>query len=197
MGGSGTWTRRGGGRGGGLRLGGRLECADLVGAQARIVLCTGTLECLQPGPDAVGGTGCQMAHHAVDQTVQRIAALAELKPVKVTDVEGLVALAREIAADLVVVGPESALEVGLADRLAEIGIPCFGGSQRAFCAAVPNTTTGFNPKMFMCSADAPENPAPDSEIVCIINEASVMPSPAPPYSWGMAIPSQPSRAKAA
>jgi phosphoribosylamine--glycine ligase len=60
-----------------------------------------------------------------------IAALAELKPVKVTDVEGLVALAREIAADLVVVGPESALEVGLADRLAEIGIPCFGGSQRA------------------------------------------------------------------
>jgi len=60
-----------------------------------------------------------------------IAALAELKPVKVTDVEGLVALAREIAAVLVVVGPESALEVGLADRLAELGIPCFGGSQRA------------------------------------------------------------------
>lgn len=60
-----------------------------------------------------------------------IAALAELRAVKVTDVEGLVALAREIAADLVVVGPESALEVGLADRLAEVGIPCFGGSQRA------------------------------------------------------------------
>jgi phosphoribosylamine--glycine ligase len=51
--------------------------------------------------------------------------------VKVTDVEGLVALAQEIAADLVVVGPESALEVGLADRLAELNIPCFGGSQRA------------------------------------------------------------------
>jgi phosphoribosylamine--glycine ligase len=60
-----------------------------------------------------------------------IAAVAELKPVKVTDVEGLVALAQEIAADLVVVGPESALEVGLADRLAELNIPCFGGSQRA------------------------------------------------------------------
>jgi phosphoribosylamine--glycine ligase len=60
-----------------------------------------------------------------------IAAVAELAPVKATDADGLVALAKEIGADLVVVGPESALEVGLADKLAEIGIPCFGGSQRA------------------------------------------------------------------
>jgi phosphoribosylamine--glycine ligase len=60
-----------------------------------------------------------------------IAQVAELKPVKVTDLTGLVALAREIAADLVVVGPESALEVGLADELAKAGIPCFGGSALA------------------------------------------------------------------
>jgi phosphoribosylamine--glycine ligase len=60
-----------------------------------------------------------------------IGAVAELRAVKATDVEGLVALAREIAADLVVVGPESALEVGLADRLAELKIPCFGGSAQA------------------------------------------------------------------
>jgi phosphoribosylamine---glycine ligase len=60
-----------------------------------------------------------------------IEAVAELRAVKVTDADGLVALAREIGADLVVVGPESALEVGLADKLAEVGIPCFGGSQRA------------------------------------------------------------------
>jgi len=60
-----------------------------------------------------------------------MAAVAELRAVKVLDVEGVVALAQEIAADLVVVGPESALEVGLADRLAQVGIPCFGGSQRA------------------------------------------------------------------
>jgi hypothetical protein len=45
---------------------------------------------------------------------------------------------------------------------------------------VPNTTTGFRPKMFMCTAEAPENPAPDSAIACIITAASVMPRPAPP-----------------
>jgi phosphoribosylamine--glycine ligase len=57
--------------------------------------------------------------------------LGELRPVKPTDVEGLVALAREIGADLVVVGPEAALEAGLADRLAQLGIPCFGASKKA------------------------------------------------------------------
>lgn len=60
-----------------------------------------------------------------------IGKVAELRNVKATDADGLVVLAQEIGADLVVVGPESALEVGLADKLAEVGIPCFGGSQRA------------------------------------------------------------------
>jgi len=61
-----------------------------------------------------------------------IARHAELRPdLKVTDADGLTALAREMKADLVVVGPESALEVGLADRLAAAGIPCFGPSARA------------------------------------------------------------------
>ncbi len=57
--------------------------------------------------------------------------LCETRPVAATDVEGLVALAREIAANLVVVGPESALERGLANALALAGIPCFGPSQAA------------------------------------------------------------------
>ena len=57
--------------------------------------------------------------------------LGERRPVKANDVEGLVALAREVAADLVVVGPEAALEKGVADRLGEAGIPCFGPTAAA------------------------------------------------------------------
>jgi phosphoribosylamine--glycine ligase len=57
--------------------------------------------------------------------------VCETRPVKVTDVDGLIALAREMAADLVVVGPEAALEVGIADRLAELDIPCFGPTAAA------------------------------------------------------------------
>lgn len=60
-----------------------------------------------------------------------IADLCETRPVKVTDVEALVALAKEIAADLVVIGPEAALEVGLADALTVAGIPCFGPTKAA------------------------------------------------------------------
>jgi phosphoribosylamine--glycine ligase len=57
--------------------------------------------------------------------------LGELRTLLVTDVPGLTALAREIAADLVVVGPESALEAGLADALAAEGIACFGPTKAA------------------------------------------------------------------
>jgi phosphoribosylamine--glycine ligase len=55
-----------------------------------------------------------------------MAALGELRAVKPTDVPALVALAQEIAADLVVIGPEVAVEAGLADALAVAAIPCFG-----------------------------------------------------------------------
>ena len=60
-----------------------------------------------------------------------IADLCETRAVKADDVAGLLGLAREIAADLVVVGPEVALEAGLADALAEVGIACFGPSRSA------------------------------------------------------------------
>jgi phosphoribosylamine--glycine ligase len=71
--------------------------------------------------------------------------LGELRPVKATDAEGLTALAREIRADLVVVGPETALEQGLADRLAASGIPCFGPTAKA---AQLETSKAFS-KAFM------------------------------------------------
>jgi len=61
-----------------------------------------------------------------------MAGLGELRPaVKATDVDALIMIVREMRADLVVVGPESALEVGIADRLAQLGVPCFGPSARA------------------------------------------------------------------
>ena len=60
-----------------------------------------------------------------------MSALGECRPIKATDVAGQVALAREIGAGLVVVGPESALAEGIADALAAAGIPCFGPLQTA------------------------------------------------------------------
>ncbi|HZC15551.1 MAG TPA: phosphoribosylamine--glycine ligase, partial [Caulobacteraceae bacterium] len=57
--------------------------------------------------------------------------LGERRLIKATDAVGLTALAREIRADLVVIGPESAVEVGLADALAEAAIPCFGPTAAA------------------------------------------------------------------
>ncbi len=79
-------------------------------------------------------------------------ALGELHPdVKATDVAGLVALAREIEADLVVVGPEAALAEGLADQLARLNIPCFGPSAKA---AQLETSKAFS-KAFLARHNIP------------------------------------------
>ncbi len=56
---------------------------------------------------------------------------ADCFAVAATDIDGQVALAREQRADLVVVGPEDPLAAGLADRLAQAGIPVFGPSAAA------------------------------------------------------------------
>ena len=60
-----------------------------------------------------------------------IAAVCETRAVPASDTAGLVALAREIGADLVVVGPEAPLAAGIADALAEAGIACFGPTRAA------------------------------------------------------------------
>jgi phosphoribosylamine--glycine ligase len=55
-----------------------------------------------------------------------IEAVAECVAVKVTDLDGLCALAHERAVDLVLVGPEGPLVAGLADRLRAVDIATFG-----------------------------------------------------------------------
>jgi phosphoribosylamine--glycine ligase len=60
-----------------------------------------------------------------------MAAICETRDLKATEVARLVELAREIAADLVVIGPEVAIEAGLADALEAAGVPCFGPSAAA------------------------------------------------------------------
>jgi len=51
--------------------------------------------------------------------------------VKASDIDGLVTAARELRADLVIIGPEDPLSKGLADRLSVEGIAAFGPTQAA------------------------------------------------------------------
>lgn len=60
-----------------------------------------------------------------------MAQCCEVRKVGVTDVPALVDLAREIAADLVVIGPEAAVAAGLADAMLAAGFPCFGPTAAA------------------------------------------------------------------
>ena len=60
-----------------------------------------------------------------------IAAVAEVHPVDLSNGGKITALAAEVAADLVVVGPEGPLVAGAADAVRAAGIPCFGPSREA------------------------------------------------------------------
>src|SRR2546427_11725311 len=60
-----------------------------------------------------------------------ISAVAECFDVPATDLDSLVRLARAERADLVVVGPEAPLCMGLSDRLTSAGIAVFGPTAAA------------------------------------------------------------------
>ena len=60
-----------------------------------------------------------------------IAAHADCVPVRDTDLDELVALARRERVELAVIGPEVPLSLGLRDRLSDAGVPVFGPSQSA------------------------------------------------------------------
>jgi phosphoribosylamine--glycine ligase len=59
------------------------------------------------------------------------ARLAEQHDVDITSGEDVVALAREVRADMVVIGPELPLVLGVADAVRAAGIVCFGPSKDA------------------------------------------------------------------
>ena len=59
------------------------------------------------------------------------ASLADQHEVDITSAEAVVALAREVRADLVVIGPEVPLVLGVADAVRDAGIACFGPSKAA------------------------------------------------------------------
>jgi len=76
------------------------------------------------------------ADAAVDRLVAApgnpgIAQVAELREVNAEDPAAVAALAVEIAADLVVIGPEAPLVAGVADAVRAKGIACFGPSAAA------------------------------------------------------------------
>ncbi|TKT01586.1 phosphoribosylamine--glycine ligase [Streptomyces lasalocidi] len=60
-----------------------------------------------------------------------IAEIAELHAVDALDGAAVTALARDLGAELVVVGPEAPLVAGVADAVREAGIPVFGPSKEA------------------------------------------------------------------
>src|SRR4051794_33961270 len=57
-----------------------------------------------------------------------IASRASTRPLDVSDPAAVVALAQELEADLVVIGPEGPLVLGVGDALRDKGIDCFGPS---------------------------------------------------------------------
>ncbi len=60
-----------------------------------------------------------------------MARYGECRDINVMDIDGQIAYAKEVAADLVVIGPENPLEAGIADRFEEEGFKVFGPSAAA------------------------------------------------------------------
>jgi len=60
-----------------------------------------------------------------------IAELAQCVPIKATDVDGMVAFAKDNSIDFVVVAPDDPLSLGMVDALEEVGIPAFGPKKNA------------------------------------------------------------------
>lgn len=80
-----------------------------------------------------------------------IAEFAECFDIKTEDIDGLVKLAQDQGFDLVVIGPEIPLALGLADELRKLNISCFGPSK---AAAMLEASKAFS-KDFMARHNIP------------------------------------------
>ena len=91
----------------------------------------------------IGGGGREYAiakRLSEDARVEKVWALpgnggmsefAECVPIKATDLAGVCGFAEQNPVDFAVVTPDDPLAMGMADRLREMGIPCFGPSKAA------------------------------------------------------------------
>ncbi|MDO4552659.1 MAG: phosphoribosylamine--glycine ligase, partial [Bacillota bacterium] len=92
-----------------------------------------------------------------------MAALGECLPVKAEDVEGVCRAAMEKAADLVVIGPEVPLAMGMVDALQEQGIRAFGPNRKcARLEASKSFTKAFLARHGIPTADYREFSDPES-----------------------------------
>jgi len=94
-----------------------------------LVVGTGAREHALVRALAVGADGPHELHAAPGNP--GIGALATLHAVDPTDGAAVAALAADLAADLVVIGPEAPLVAGVADAVREAGVPAFGPGAEA------------------------------------------------------------------
>lgn len=88
-----------------------------------------------------------------------IARIARCVPVAADDIDGLCRLAEAESADLVVIGPEVPLTLGLADELKREGSGPSGRTGRA-----PGWKEAKNlPRNFFCATESPRQPAGPSQ----------------------------------
>ena len=81
-----------------------------------------------------------------------LATLAECVPISATDLPSLIALARERAVDLTIVGPEGPLALGIVDQFRVAGLPIFGPTQ---AAAEIETSKAFAKQLMTTMASPP------------------------------------------
>jgi phosphoribosylamine--glycine ligase len=94
-----------------------------------------------------------------------IASVAECHPIRADDAEGLLGLARSLEIDLVVVGPEAPLVLGLADALRRFGFLVFGPSA---AAARIEGSKGFAKEVLSAAGVATAARLPIARAPCVL-----------------------------